>query len=72
MDEEEGGPGSCGALRIPLRMCWGGICLKLGQGWPWTSCFFVFLFVYFCGDEQDVSPVPRERLPGGGESSPEL
>lgn len=29
------------------------------------------MFVLFCRDEQDVIPVPRERLPGEGES-PEL
>lgn len=26
----------------------------------------------FCRDEQDVIPVPREKLPGGGESPAEL
>lgn len=29
------------------------------------------MFVLFCRDEQDVIPIPRKRLPGGGES-PEL
>lgn len=29
------------------------------------------MLVLFCRDEQDMIPVPRERLPGGGES-PEL
>lgn len=45
---------------------------EAGAGLALDVIFFVFLFVYFRRDEQDVNPVPRERFPGGGESSPEL